>query len=568
MNRKMLYNLGAILLLFSMVLSACAPKTAATTEAPKPTEPPAQPTAVPAYTFPSGLLKVSAPDCTYGGLVKAIEAVDENTVKFTMCYPDPDFAAKVAFVVFGIQDKEYLDANQGDSVKLSDAPNGTGPYSVKEWVRGDHITLEANPNYWGEKAKIGTVIMRWSEQSAQRLLELQSGTVDGIDNPAPEDFATIQADTNLKLYPRAALNIFYVGMNNTIKPFDNEKVRQAIAMGIDRQRIVDQFYPGGSTVANNFVPDTFSPGASPNVKWYDYNVDEAKKTLADAGFPKGFETTLAFRNVVRGYLPTPDKVAQEIQAQLAEIGIKVKIKEMESTAFLDATSAGQEPLYLLGWGADYPAATNFFDYHFANTNNKQFGNLFDDLAGEIRTAASISDPTERQTHYDKVNELIKQHVPMVPVAHGASATAFKAEVKGAHSSPLTNEVFNVMDNGAAQFVWMQGGEPGAIWCSDETDGEALHACDQIYDALLSYEVGGVASVAGLAEKWEANTDATEWTFHLRQGVKFHNGASLDANDVVATYVSQWDATSPNHKGRTGTFEYFGAFFGKMLNAAP
>jgi len=511
-------------------------------------------------------MKVEAPSCDYGGEFKSIEAVDEFTVKFTMCFPDPDFPSKVAFVVFGIQDKDYLDANQGDSVKLSDAPNGTGPYKVKEWVRGDHITLEANPDYWGEKAKIPTVIMRWSEQSAQRLLELQSGTADGIDNPAPEDFATIQADPNLKLYPRVALNIFYVGMANTIKPFDNEKVRQAIAMGIDRQRIVDQFYPGGSTVANNFVPDSFNPGASPNVKWYDYNPDEAKKMLADAGFPNGFSTTLSFRNVVRGYLPTPDKVAQEIQAQLAEIGVKVKIKEMESTAFLDATSAGTEPLYLLGWGADYPAATNFFDYHFANVNNKQFGNLFDDLANEIRAAAKISDPAARQADYDKVNELIKQHVPMVPIAHGASATAFKANVQGAHSSPLTNELFNVMDNGAAQLVWMQGGEPGAIWCSDETDGEALHACDQIYDALLGYEVGGIAVVPGLADKWEANADATEWTFHLRQGVKFHNGASLDANDVVATFVSQWDATSPNHKGRTGTFEYFGAFFGKMLNA--
>ena len=65
---------------------------------------------------------------------------------------------------------------------------------LKEWVRGDHITFEANPNYWGDAAKIKTVIFRWSEQSAQRLLELQSGTVDGIDNPAPEDFANIQND--------------------------------------------------------------------------------------------------------------------------------------------------------------------------------------------------------------------------------------------------------------------------------------------------------------------------------------------------------------------------------------
>ena len=81
---------------------------------------------------------------------------------------------------------------------MSDQPDGTGPYMLKEWVRGDHITYEANPDYWGDAPPAKTLIFRWSESASQRLLELQSGTVDGIDNPAPEDFKTIEADTNLK----------------------------------------------------------------------------------------------------------------------------------------------------------------------------------------------------------------------------------------------------------------------------------------------------------------------------------------------------------------------------------
>ena len=89
---------------------------------------------------------------------------------------------------------------------MSAKPNGTGPYTLKEWVRGDHITLVANPNYWGDKPKNQTLIFRWSKEAAQRLLELQSGTVDGIDNPTPDDFATIAKDSKLKLYPRPALN--------------------------------------------------------------------------------------------------------------------------------------------------------------------------------------------------------------------------------------------------------------------------------------------------------------------------------------------------------------------------
>lgn len=554
MNKRSLISLLSILVLLSLVLTACA----------KPTAAPVEPTSAPTGQFVP--MKVEAPNCDYGGEFKSIETVDESTVKFSLCYPDPAFASKVAFSVFSISDKDYLDANQGDSVKMSEKPNGTGPYIMKEWVRGDHVTYEANPNYWGTKANENGLIFRWSEQSAQRLLELQSGTVDGIDNPATEDFATIQADANLKLYARDPLNIFYIGFNNTIPPFDNVKVRQAIALGIDRQRIVDQYLPAGSVVADVFVPPALKPGYSTATPWYAYDVEGAKKLLEEAGYKDGLEITLTFRNVVRAYLATPDKVAQELQAQLAEIGITVKLEQMESAAFIDATSAGQKGFYILGWNADYPDSTNFYDYHFGNENNLQFGTLYPDMVAEIKAAGQVADEAIRQQHYDKVNALLKETVMMIPVSHATSATVFKAATEGGHASPLGNEVFSVVKNGTGQLVWMQNGEPAALWCSDETDGETLRACEQIYEALLSFSVGGVKVEPGLAEEWTTNEDATVWTFKLRKDVKFHNGAPLDASDVVATFASQWDAKSPNHKGRTTTFEYFGAFFGSFLNA--
>jgi peptide/nickel transport system substrate-binding protein len=555
-NKKVVSSSFAVLVIFSLLLTAFmsaaapAPTTVLSKAAAAAFEP----------------MKVAAANCDYGGEFKSIEAVDESTVKFTLCYPDPAFPSKVAFSVFGIQDKDYLDANKGDSVVLGEKANGTGAYKLVEWKKGDSIIYEANPDYWGTKAKVKNLVFKWSDQSAQRFLELNSGTVDGIDNPAPEDIETLKGDSNFTVYDRTALNIFYVGFNVNLKPFDNEKVRQAFAQAIDRQRIVDEYYPAGSTVAQNFVPDLFNPGFSKDIKWYDYNKDTAKKMLEDAKFDFNQEITLAFRNVVRGYLPSPDKVAQEIQGQLAEIGVKIKLKEMESATFIDDTSAGKEPFYLLGWGADYPDSTNFYDYHFANDNNKQFGKLFPDIVEPIKKAGQLSDAAERQKLYDKVNELLKVHVPMIPVAHGGSATVFKADVKNAHASPLTNEIFAVMDNGKDQLVWMQNGEPAALWCSDETDGETLRGCEAMFESLLAYKVGGVEVEPSLAEKYTVNKDATEYVFNLRKGVKFHNGATLDANDVVASFAAQWDAASPNHKGRTGTFEYFGSFFGSFLNA--
>ncbi len=231
----------------------------------------------------------------------------------------------MAFPAYGIQSAAYLEKTGGTGDLLS-TPLGSGPYMLKEWVRGDHMTLVPNPNYWGEAPKNKEFIMRWNAEAAARLLELQAGTADVIDNPSPDDFEKIQADPNLLLLPRAGLNVFYLGMNNTIPPFDNEKVRQAVAMAIDKQRIVDNYYPAGSLVAEQFVPPAMVPGYVDGYKWYDYDPAAAKALLAEAGFPDGFEVTLSYRDVVRVYLPLPGKVAQEIQSQLAEVGIKVTIE--------------------------------------------------------------------------------------------------------------------------------------------------------------------------------------------------------------------------------------------------
>jgi peptide/nickel transport system substrate-binding protein len=508
--------------------------------------------------------------CAYGGEFKSIEALDDLTVKFTLCYPDVAFLAKIAFSAFSIHPSEQLEAEKGGG-KLLEKPIGTGPYQIVEWKRGESITFKRFDDYWGEKAKTPNLIFRWSTESAQRTLELQAGTVDGIDNPGPEDFKIIEADPNLKLYPREGFNIFYIGFNTAYPPFDNEKVRQAIAMGIDRKRIVENFYPPvGSEVADYFMPCSM-PGGCVGPKWYEFNPTEARRLLAEAGYPDGFETEIALRDVVRSYLPEPKVVAQDIQAQLKEnLNITAKIVVMESGAFLDAADSGQlKGLHLLGWNGDYPDPTNFLDYHFGAGASKQFGPGFPDIHEVLRKAAQISDMNERIQLYAKANELLRLHVPMIPVAHGGSATAFKAAVQGAHASPLGMESFAVMEiPGQDTLVWMQNAEPISLYCNDETDGESLRACEQVLESLMAYEVGGMAVKPGLAESYEVNKDLTEWTFKLRKGVKFHDGSTLDAKDVVTSFTAWWDAASPLHTGNTGAFTYFQALFGAFKNAPP
>jgi len=575
MKHKTLYFLLTGLMVLSMLLAACTQTPVAEeTEAPVvETEEPVVETEEPVATEePAPVfepLSLSAPDCEYGGLFQTIEAVDEMTVRFTMCAPDPAFLSKIAFSAFAIHSSDYLNETGGGGALL-ETPIGTGPYVLAEWARGDQLVLTRNENYWGEPADNATVVFRWSSEAAQRLLELQSGTVDGIDNVGPDDFATVEADANLQLLVRQALNIFYVGMNNTYAPFDNPLVRQAIAMGIDRQRLVDNFFPAGSEVATHFTPCAI-PNACTGEAWYEFDPVAARDLLTQAGFPDGFDTEIAYRDVVRGYLPQPGVVAQDIQAQLLEnLNINAEIVVMESGAFLEAADAGDlQGLHLLGWGADYPDMTNFLDYHFGAGSSAQFGALWPEITDALRAGAALAIDAERTPFYETANNAIRTNIPMVPISHGASALAFKAAVEGGHASPLGNESMAVMSvPGQDTFVWMQNAEPISMYCADETDGETLRACEQVLESLYSYEVGGVAAIPSLATACTANEDLTVWTCTLREGVLFHDGSTLDANDVVLSYIVQWDAANPLHIGNTGAFSYWSGLWGAFLNAPP
>jgi ABC-type transport system substrate-binding protein len=508
-------------------------------------------------------LSLSAPNCDYGGFFQTIEALDEFTVRFTLCMPDPAFLSKMAFSVFSIYPQEWLEATTEPGARL-EAPVGTGAYVLSDWTRGESITFTRFEDYWGEPAIPDTVVFRWSTESAARLLELQAGTVDGIDNPGPDDFEVIRGDPSLQLLERPALNVFYLAMTNTFEPFDDVRVRQAVAMGIDRQRIVSTFYPPGSEVASHFTPCAIPNGCTGD-PWYDFDPEAARALLADAGFPDGFSTGLFYRDVVRGYLPEVGRVAEEIQAQLKEnLNIDAEIVVMESGAFIEESTAGRlDGFYMLGWGADYPHVTNFLDFHFS-ADNPQFGNQFPEYYEKLEQGAQIADPAEAAPIYVEANNAIRELVPMVPIAHGGSGVAYKADVEGGHASPLSNEYFAVVDPGGRDtFVWMQNAEPISLFCADETDGESLRACEQIMEPLYTYEVGGTAVKPALATSCEPNEDLTVWTCTLLQGVKFHDGSDFDANDVVATFTMGLDASSPLHVGNTNAWEYYSYLWGLM-----
>jgi len=569
--------------------SASAEATPAGTPYPSPAAQPPAP-AEGATQYPDPSYGTVADDCStfnnlpYGGNLKEIKATDDHTVVFTFCNPDVAFLSQIAFQALAIDDAAYLIANAGSATgegAYLDKPNGTGPYMLDNWDKGNRMDLVANPNYWGEPPLTPKLEIQWSDQSASRLTALQAGTIDGMDNPGKGDIGTIQGDSNLKFYSREGLNTFYLGMNNTYKPWGNLKVRQAIAMGIDRQKIVDNYYPPGSSVADYFTPNAI-PYANQGDKWYDFDATAAKTLLAEGLQEEGLDIAtwqpkLSFRAAVRGYLPDPPTIAQEIATELqTNLGITVTLDQQESGTFLDNNSAGKlDGLFMLGWGADFPDASNFLDYHFAS--GIRFGDLIPDLQKAILTGDQSSDPDARTAAYTEANNLIKANVPGVIIAHGGSGAAWKNDVTSncgandetkdppdspCYANPLLENFKTFKAGDRDTLVYMQNAEPLSLYCGDETDGETLRACQQIRESLYSYGGDtGLDPEPALATGCTPNDDLTVWTCALRTGVKFADGSDFGADDVITSFAAQWDDLSPLHTGRAGSYDYWGSLIG-------
>jgi ABC-type transport system substrate-binding protein len=534
----------------------------------EPTEVMEEPTEEPMPEFVGN--SVAAPDCDYGGKFSSITATEQYQVVFEMCKPDPAFLAKIAFVVFGIYPEEWIAANANEANKetLLSAPVGTGPYMLDSWNRGESVNYTAFADYWGDPAIAPTAVLRWATEGAARLTELQAGTVDQITNISPDDIEVVAGDPNLQLLEVTNPNTFYLAMTNTFPPFDNPDVRRAIAMGIDRQRIVDNFYPEGSEVASHFTPCSITNGCE-GESWYDFDPEAARQALADAGYPDGFETTIYYRDVFRGYLPEPGLVAVELQTQLQEnLGITAEVVVMESGEFIAESSAGNlDGFYMLGWGADYPHVTNFLDFHFGEAN-PQFGTPHPEIYEVLVEASQIADPAVSAPLYEEANNQIKALVPMIPVAHGASAEGALASLQGAYVPPFGSAQFALLDPGKDTLVYMQNAEPISLYCADETDGESLRACEQVMEALYRYKTDSGDVEPALATNCSANEDSTVWTCDLREGVLFHDGSTFDANDVVASFAAGIDASNPYHVGNTGAWEYYAYLWDSLMNVPP
>jgi ABC-type transport system substrate-binding protein len=497
--------------------------------------------------------------------IARIEAVDELTVRFELCAPDPAFTQKLAVTNFSVNDSGWLAAAIDDG-SLATTMNGTGPLALLAWEQGVQIVLTRNESYWGDRAASERVVIQWEPESAARLVQLRAGTVDAADNAAPTDEAAIAADASLALLTREGFNTFYLNFNNRYAPVNDVRVRQAIAQALDRQRIVDLFYPSGTTLATH-VPPCVIDGACVGEAWYAQDLVTARALLTDAGYPNGLDLTLSLRETPRAFLPDPVAVATDIQAQLAAIGIRVTLDVQEAGGYIGKLLSGE--LRGASFSAalpDYPEAWNSLGIDFGSTSGPAHGDQYPRLVALLDDAQRESDPAAREALFTQINNEIRTQVPVVPIANGASLIATRAAVRSLVASPVAMERFDrVSVEGSNTFTWLQGGEPAGLYCMDEEDREAVRICAQVMEGLYGYAVGGTAAEPRLATECVASADGLVVECALRRDVRFHNGARLDAGDVLDSFAAAWDCAHPLHVGRTGSFRGWSWIMG-TLNA--
>lgn len=546
----------ATLLVIGLLLAACQ-----TTPSPSAS---AGPSVAPfvGTTYPA-----DAPaDCAYGGEIAQVKAVDRLTVEFSLCRSDPAFLSKIARANNEIQDSDWL-AKYGGNQSIQAKANGTGPYMVTDGVPGTgaQISLGRFDGYWGTKAKTATVVVQWNADPAARTDAVQTGTTDGADNPTFAPIATIQPAQRL---PREELSTLYIGLSNTYQPFDSQKIRQALAMGIDRQQIVADLMPPGAGVADFFTPCAIEFGCVGD-RWYDHDVVAAKALLAKPPFPGALFTHIYYSDTAACGLPDPSLVAQALKTQLTnDLGFNADLQPLPAATFMKNMAAGLlDGLYVMEWCPDTADPSGFLDGPFNTRANPQFGTLDPSITAALTAGDRTADRTARQAAYQAASNAIRDQVPMIPIAHGTSATAWKADVTGAVSSPIADEQFAAIDpGGRPQLTWMQAASPSTFYCANATDADSQRVCQNVFESLYGFKPGTAQVTPTLAESCAPNQQLTVWTCHLRNGVTFHDGASLDANDVVASFAAQWDYKQPTHAGRTAPFAEWLSEFGPFLNA--
>lgn len=391
-------------------------------------------------------------------VITKVEAKDANTVVFTLKSAFGPFLANMAMPPFAIvSPKSIKDDPDGWMTLNSKGAAGTGPFTYKAgaWQKGQQITLDKNASYW-QKDKDGKplpyldkVVLRFITDETARVAELRAGTVDAIRDFSPANIPTIKSDSKLKIVPRPAFNVAYLGINVAVKPFDNLNVRKAIAMGIDKAAIVQAIYAGEAKTASQFLVPGMLGYDESVTDFYKFDQAAAKKLITDNGGP--FTVDLWYMPVSRPYYPDPKKIAEAFASDLGKIGITANLKTQDWAPYRKDATDNKYGLWLLGWTGDNGDPDNFLNVFFhpkvvnGKDNPIDAGNWSSPATWDLLRKAQVEpDANKRADLYKQASKNVQADVPRIPMFHANPPTGTTAKVNGFVPHPTGGEAFTLV----------------------------------------------------------------------------------------------------------------------------
>jgi peptide/nickel transport system substrate-binding protein len=386
---------------------------------------------------------------------KTLKKIDDYTIHIITQKPYPLMPNDVSTINI-ISKKHGKGAKTGD-YNSGKAAIGTGPYKFSEWVPGDRLVLERNPDYWGDKAQFDRVVYKPIKSDPARVAALLAGDVDMIDVVPTPDIPRLKKNPDLVLSQGVSNRVIYLHLDqfrddspfitgtSGKNPLKDQRVRKAISKAINRPAVVERVMEGVAIPAGQLLPEGFF-GVSAKLEAEKHDPDVAKKLLADAGYPNGFGLTLHGPN--DRYI-NDAKICQAIGQMLTRVGIDTKVETMPKSVYFRKASRGgpgKSPAFsfiLVGWGsgtgeASSPLKSLLHTYDkargFGASNRGRYSNAEVDKL--IEQALATVDDAKREKLLQRATEVAIEDLGIIPLHYQVNTWATR---KGLAYTPRTDE---------------------------------------------------------------------------------------------------------------------------------
>lgn len=369
----------------------------------------------------------------YYGSVKETKVVDDSTVQIVLKQPYSPLLNSLTLNQGRIVSPAAVQKSRKD---FGQHPVGTGPFKFVSWEQGVRVTVERNPDHWGGAPLLDKIVFRPIPDEQTRFTELRSGGADAIVDVPPDNVAQVKSDNRFQFLSQPGPHIWWVTLNVTKPPFDNLKVRQAVAHATNRESIAKDILKDTGTVANGPIPPAIKWAYTDDVPKYPYDPNKAKQLLAEAGLPNGFSAVFWIPESGSG-MQSPKSMATAMQADLAKVGIKVDIKTFEWGAYLGKYGKGMLKeadmaalSFMLDPGDPAPMLSLVADSKAASPDGFNAGYYKSAAVDKLlQQAVATTDQAERGKLYQQVSKQMATDLPWIFIDNQIQNVAVASKVK-------------------------------------------------------------------------------------------------------------------------------------------